>query len=71
MAEALYLTLDELTVIFGYKNNKQTKKALNGKTLDIPTYKIRGRIVADPAVVRAWFAKQRAKGMAQLNDEGG
>jgi hypothetical protein len=69
MAGEQYMTLDELTLIFGYKNNEQTKRALSRKTLKLPTYKIRGRIVADPAVVTAWFAKQRAEGLAKLASE--
>jgi len=67
----LYMTLDEITLLFGYKNNEQTKKALNRGTLDLPTYKLRGQVVADPAVVRAWFEKQRLAGMAELNNASG
>lgn len=61
-----FMTLTELTLIFGYKDDNQTKKALNRGTLDIPTYKIRGRIVADTEVVQAWFEKKRSEGMAKL-----
>lgn len=69
MAELPYMTLADLTVIFGYKDEKQTRKALDRGTLDIPTYKIRGRIVVDPAVLRAWFAIRRDQGLAKLAEE--
>ena len=62
-----YLTLADLTLIFGYANERETRRAIRRGTLDLPTYKLLGRIVADKEVVQAFFAKKRAEGLAELS----
>lgn len=66
-AKLPYLTLADLTVIFGYANERETRRALRRGTLAVPTYKLLGKVVADREVVHAFFAKKRAEGMAELN----
>jgi len=64
-----YLNMSELAAIFGYTNLESLRFALNSGRLPLPTYKIRGQIVADAAVVNAFFEKKRAEGLAELNRE--
>jgi hypothetical protein len=64
-----YLTLKELAALFSYSDEDSARRALKRGTLPIPTYKLHGRIVADVEVVKAYFARKRAEGLAQLNQE--
>lgn len=69
MSDVPYLTMSELAAIFGYTNLESLRFALNSGRLPLPTYKLRGEIVADPAVVNAFFAKKRQEGLDELNRE--
>lgn len=64
-----YMTLEELTLIFGYANARETRRAIRRGTLAVPTYKLRGQIVADNEVVKAFFAKKRKEGLMELDGE--
>ena len=61
-----YLTLLEVTLLFGYANERETRRALRRKTLDLPSYKLLGKIVVDREVIMAFFAKKRAEGLEEL-----
>ena len=65
-----YMTLSELTLIFGYACDRETRRAIRRGTLAVPTYKLRGRIVADTEVVKAFFSKKRAEGLQELDEAG-
>ena len=61
--ELPYLFIEELTVLFNYKNVESSLRAISRKTFPIPTYKLSGRRVADREVVRDYFRKMRAEGL--------
>ena len=69
MSGGPYMTLEELTLIFGYANARETRRAIRRGTLAVPTYKLRGQIVADNEVVSAFFSKKRAEGLQELNEQ--
>lgn len=61
--ESLFLTAEELRLIFRYPTIWAFYKSVERGSFPIPTYKIRGRIVADTAAVQRFFAEQRARGI--------
>lgn len=64
-----YFSMEELRVVFGYSSERGVRAALDRGTLNIPTFKIRGRRYAHAAVVAAFFDKQKAEGLAELSSE--
>jgi len=60
-----YMELAEFAPMFGYKPNSAKNKIGEG-TFPIRTYKLGRRIVADKAVVEAWFEMKRREGLAAL-----
>lgn len=65
-AELPYLFVEELTVLFNYKNVESTQRAISRGTFPVATYRIGKRRVADREVVRAYFRKMRDDGLAQV-----
>ncbi len=62
-----YLHVDQLVLIFGYKNKRAFLEAVRTKKLPLPMYKAEsGRLVADREVVRRFFAWRRREGIMQL-----
>lgn len=69
MSNVPYFSMEELKEIFGYSSVRGMRDALDRGSLNIPTFKMRGRRFAHAAVVAAYFEKQKAEGLAQLNSE--
>jgi hypothetical protein len=63
-----YMNLNELALLFGYKDAKNVRRAIQRGNFELPTYKIHGRIVADTEVVKEFFATRRAEGLRALAD---
>lgn len=64
---ALYIELDTLALLFGYKNKETARKAIYSGAFPVATYKLRGSWVADKEAVKEFFRRKRAEAMAQLN----
>ena len=62
-----YFDVDELQALFGYKHKVSVYNAIKRGTFPVPTYKIRGSIVADREVVRRYFELKREAGLEALN----
>ncbi len=60
-----WIELEELAPLFGVTPDTAKNKIAYG-TFEVPTYKIGKKIVADRAVVDAFFAAKRQKGLALL-----
>jgi len=61
-----YLTTEDLQLLFGYKEMHCLYNAVRNGTFPVPTYRIGRWIVADREVVRAFFADQRQRGLAEI-----
>lgn len=62
-----YLEMDELTVLFGYKNTRAAIAAIRKETFPVDVYRLAGRWVADPAVVNGFFEAKRLEGLASAS----
>ena len=67
MSEMPYLLIEDLTVLFGYKNKESALRAISRGTFPVSTQKIAGRRVADREMVREYFRRLRAESLAELN----
>lgn len=65
-----YLELSEFAPMFGYKP-ASAKNRIAAGTFPVKTYKLGRRIVADRAVVDAWFEARRREGLAALDKSTG
>lgn len=68
MSELPYVSTEDLTILFGYKNTESTLRAISRKTFPVPTYRVGGRRVADREVVRAYFRRMRDEGLKEVSN---
>ena len=64
-AELPYFHLTEIYELMGYKTLRSAYGAVKRGSFPIKTYKLAHRIVADKAVVRAFFQQHRTEGLTQ------
>ncbi len=50
-----YLEVEELTALLGYKNDRAVVRAIKNKKLEVPTYILAGRHVANTKAVAEFF----------------
>lgn len=68
---AVTLDLDELTVLFGYKNRRALVRAIKNDKFPVPTYEISpNNLVADAQVVNEYFERKRQAGLTELGEKG-
>lgn len=60
-----WIELEELAPMFGVTPDTAKNKIAFG-TFEVPTYKLGKKIVADRAVVEAFFAARREEGLRRL-----
>jgi hypothetical protein len=70
MSEIPYFTLDEIYELFGYTNIRSCYNAIAANRFPVHTYKIGRTIVADRAIVREFFRKEREAGAIHLQEKG-
>jgi len=67
-AELPYVFIEDLTILFNYKNVESTQRAMSRGTFPVPTYRVGKRRVADREVVRAYFRKMRDEGLKEVSN---
>ena len=67
-AELPYVLIEDLTILFNYKNVESTQRAISRGTFPVPTYRVGKRRVADREVVRAYFRKMRDEGLKEVSN---
>jgi hypothetical protein len=67
MSSQLYVDADQLMQLFQYTNRRGFYNAVRNGKFPVATYKIGGKIYADVEVVREYFRRKRAEGMAALD----
>ena len=70
MSDSLYVELDDLAILFGYKNRETARKAIYSGAFPIHVFKLRGSWVAEREVVKAFFRKQREEAHRKLEAHG-
>lgn len=63
---SLLMSAEELTELWGYKNQNVLYNAIKRGSFPIPTYKHGRHVVADVEVVKAYFKKKRDDGLAAV-----
>ena len=66
MSESMYVNLDDLTILFQYKNREGTRRACRRGTIPVHTFKIKGQWVAERETVKAFFRHQREEAARKL-----
>jgi len=66
--ELPYIFVEDLTILFNYKNVESTQRAMSRGTFPVPTYRVGKRRVADREVVRAYFRKMRDEGLKEVSN---
>ena len=61
------MELDELEIIFGYKNRLALNHAIRVGRFPVPTFIMADRRVAHVDVVQEYFARQKREGMEALD----
>ena len=63
------LNVDELAVVFGFRNKRGVNRAVRLGTFPIPTYtNHEGRRFAHPDHVNDWMMKKKAKAEVDFNE---
>jgi hypothetical protein len=66
--ELPYIMIEDLTILFCYKNVESTQRAMSRGTFPVPTYRVGRRRVADREVVRAYFRNMRDEGLKEVSN---
>lgn len=61
-----YVYIDDLALIFNYKNKETAYKAVQAGVFPVATYRLAGQIVADREVIREFFRLRREEGFHLL-----
>lgn len=64
------LEFDELTEVFGYKNERAARRALRLDKFPVPTFELAGRTVAHVDVVNEFFKRMYGEGVEILRSRG-
>lgn len=64
---SMYVELDDLAILFGYRNAKTASNAIRNGCFPVHCFKVRGRWVAEREGVKTFFREQRDKARAKLD----
>ena len=67
-AELPYVFVEDLTVLFSYKNEASTLRAISRGTFPVPTFRVGKRRAADREVLRAYFRRLRDEGLKEVSN---
>jgi len=62
------LDVNELAVVFGFKNKRGVNRAVRMGLFPVPTYTYQGRRFAHADHVNAWLARKKAEAEADFSD---